>query len=89
MAKIKKIETSVVLTPTETQPVDNGYNRESHSVTYVVVRDGHRVSDREYQTLDDPWAIHEQEFWALITKNHSYGERVDIVQYDSKKHRIW
>lgn len=89
MAKIKKTEISVVLAPTETQPVDNGCNHETRPITYVVIRDGHRVSDREYQTLDDPWAIHEQEFWTLIAKNHSYGERVDVVEYDSKKHRIW
>jgi len=70
------------------QQVNNG-NTEEKPVIYVVVREGFRVSDREYLTPDDPDAIAEMEFWSRIANNHSYGELVDIVQYESKKHRIW
>lgn len=66
----------------------NGYTEEK-SVSYVVVREGFRVSDREYLTPDDPDAITEKEFWSRIANNYSYGEPVNIVQYESKKHRIW
>lgn len=62
---------------------------EPKSTTYVVVRDGYRVSEKEYQTPDDPVAIQEKEFWFTVEKNHSHGAPVDIVQYESKKHRIW
>lgn len=63
--------------------------QQKESITYVVVRDGFRVSDREYETLDDPVAATEKEFWEKVSKNHSWGEKVEIVQYDVKKHRIW
>lgn len=59
------------------------------SVTYVVVRDGYRVEDSEYEILEDPIAISVKEFWTKVSKNHSWGEKVEIVQYDSKKHRVW
>ena len=58
-------------------------------ITYVVVRDGYRVSDREYLIVDDPIAITEKEFWTKVATDHSWGEKVDIVQYDPKKHRTW
>lgn len=59
------------------------------SITYVVVREGFRVSDREYEDSADPAAVIEKEFWEKVAKNHSYGEPVEIVQYDAKKHRVW
>ena len=64
-------------------------NTEKRPVTYVVVRDGYRVSDREYLTSNDPVAITEQKFWNKVAKNHSYGEKVEIVPYDSRAHRVW
>ena len=57
--------------------------------TYVVIREGHRVSDKEYSTAADPVAINEMKFWDKVAKNHSYGELVEIVLYDPKKHRVW
>ena len=30
-----------------------------------------------------------QKFWAEVENKHSYGAPVNIVQYDSKKHRVW
>jgi len=58
-------------------------------IGFVVVRDGHRVSDREYNVPNDPDAVAEQDFWYNIANKHSYGESVEIVQYESKKHRVW
>jgi hypothetical protein len=64
-------------------------NKEAKPIKFVVVRDGCRVSEKEFETHDDPIAILEQEFWTLVSNNHSYGEPVKIVQYDPKKHRVW
>lgn len=64
-------------------------NKEAKPIKFVVTRDGYRVSDREYATPDDPAAITERDFWTLVANNHSYGEFVGVVQYDSKKHRVW
>ena len=58
-------------------------------ITFVVVRAGIRVSDREYSSSDDDVAIQEKEFWNKVAQNHSYGEPVEIVQYDPRKHRVW
>jgi hypothetical protein len=72
--------------PPTTQPQPTG---EQRPVTYVVVREGFRVSDREYVSPQDLAAIVECEFWNKVAVNHSYGEKVEIVQYDPKKHRVW
>jgi hypothetical protein len=84
MAKTAKTETTV--TPaTSVNNIDNKPAR----ITYVVVRDGFRVEDREYETPDDPAAVDTKDFWTRVSKNFSWGEKVDIVQYESKKHRVW
>lgn len=57
--------------------------------TYVVLRDGYRVSHREYASETDPLAISEQEFWGRVARFHSWGETVEIVKYDNRKHRVW
>jgi len=89
MGKRNKIEnTTVSETHTATTNTISSEKRE-RPITYVVVRDGFRVSDKEYQTLTDPDAIKEKEFWSHIANSHSYGELVEIVQYDSKIHRVW
>ena len=64
-------------------------SEKANSTTYVVVRDGFRVSDKEYNDVNDASALAEQEFWNKVSTKHSYGESVVIVQYDSKKHRVW
>lgn len=56
---------------------------------YVVVREGHRVSDKEYATPDDPDAVKEAAFWKKVANEHSWGDPVEIVPYDNKLHRIW
>lgn len=59
------------------------------SESYVVIRGGIRVSDNEYLTPDYPQAISEKEFWQKIVNQYPDGTKVEIVQYDKKKHRIW
>ena len=62
---------------------------EARPVKYVVVRDGHRVSDREYDSPTDLLCTAEIKFWSGVSKGKSYGEKVEAVPYDSKKHRVW
>lgn len=89
MGKNQKIETE------ETTEVINDVGNTNPPVTdekstsYVVVREGYRVSDQEYSTPDDPVAKDERQFWKRVADNFSYGEKVEIVKYDNKKHRIW
>jgi hypothetical protein len=56
---------------------------------FVVIRDGHRVSDREYDSAADPACVAEIAFWSKISKSSSHGEKVEAVPYDSKKHRVF
>lgn len=69
-----------------TQPSVEQYQA---SPRYVVLRDGYRVSDREYFSIEDESALIEQAFWGRIAKFFSWGEKVEIVEYDSRKHRTW
>jgi hypothetical protein len=64
-------------------------NEQKKPIVYVVVREGFRVSDKEYEIPTDPVALAEKEFWTTVATKHSYGEPVQIVQYDAKKHRVW
>ena len=84
MEKVVKSENTVA-------PATSANNIDTKPVriTYVVVRDGFRVEDREYETPDDPAAIATKDFWTRVSQNYSWGEKVDIVQYESKKHRVW
>ena len=72
----------------EPQQTNNGITEETPAC-YVVVREGYRVSDKEYESPTDPLCIAEAQFWTKVAKNHSYGEKVEAVHYDSKKHRVW
>ena len=56
---------------------------------YVVVRGGNRVSDKEYQTPDEPRALEEKNFWQRVINRHPDGTKVQIVEFDKKLHRIW
>lgn len=68
---------------------DNAEEKSNRPETFVVIRDGFRVSEREYSSSDDVVAIEEQKFWKRVATNHSYGESVNIVKYDSRNHRVW
>ena len=56
---------------------------------YVVVRGGLRVSDKDYPKADEPRAIAERDFWKKVVERWPDGTKVEIVQYDKKKHRVW
>jgi len=75
----------------EAAPIENSVveNTDAKPVTFVVVRDGYRVSDKVYSTQDDTAALAEYAFWKKVATKHSYGEPVAIVPFDSKKHRVW
>lgn len=87
MMKIKSNKQDVVLNLAET----NGVSEEQKVITptFVVTRGGLRVSDIEYQTEDDLSAINEVNFWKRVVSKYPDGTRVEIVQFDKKKHRIW
>lgn len=88
----KKIKKETVLKVDPIVPVvqeEVSDNNERKTLTYVVVREGYRVSDKEYEAANDPVALSEKEFWTTVADNHSYGEPVQIVPYDAKKHRVW
>jgi len=59
------------------------------AIKYVVVRGGLRVSDKDYENPDEERAITEKSFWQRVVKRWPDGTKVEIVQYDKKKHRIW
>jgi hypothetical protein len=54
---------------------------------YVVVRNGVRVSDQEYDTHAD--ATEEFSHWTSVIKRWPDGSVVEVVVKDDKKHRIW
>ena len=56
---------------------------------YVVIRGGLRVSDKDYPEQSDPRAIAEMNFWRKVINRWPDGTKVEIVQYDKKRHRIW
>lgn len=89
MGKKKKSEAVIPDETTSSPQVTESQEKEPKTLKYVVVRDGYRVEDREYDTQDDPAAVATAEFWKKVSQNHSWGEKVEIVQYDPKKHRIW
>ena len=87
MGKRKKIDENLV-TP-EHQSVTDEKTSEANPPKYVVVRDGFRVSDREYDDPSNLACVNELKFWSKVEKNHSYGASVKTVVYDPKKHRTW
>jgi len=52
---------------------------------YVVLRDGYRVSDKEYLFFDDVDALAEKSFWTRASNR----EKVEIVKYNPLKHKVW
>ena len=76
-------------------PINESVEQETWSpgqndTRYVVVRGVTevRVSDKDYPSSDDERAISERDFWQRVA-NRGISEKVSVVQYDKKKHRIW
>jgi len=84
----KKAIQDEVPTPDEANVVSEE-QKSNNTPTYVVTRDGLRVSDQEYLTLDFPVALAERDFWQKIVNKYPDGTKIEIVQFDKKKHRIW
>lgn len=70
------------------EPIDTWSPGESLP-RYVVVRGGLRVSDKDYPKADEPRAISEKDFWCKVIERWPDGTKVEIVQYDKKRHRVW
>jgi hypothetical protein len=54
---------------------------------YVVIRSGIRVSDREYDDIND--ATEEVEHWQRILQTWPDGTKITVEEYNDKKHRIY
>lgn len=54
---------------------------------YVVIRSGIRVSDREYDNVND--ATEEVEHWQRILNTWPDGTKITVEEYNDKKHRIY
>lgn len=74
---------------TENQSITKTPTNKEKSNKYVVVRDGRRVSDREYDRKDDPEAVREMRFWERSASRFPDGTKVSISEYDAKLHRTW
>lgn len=91
---IKQIQSDEVPTLNEStteiveQNVD-AWTPGQQEIKFVVTRSGLRVSDKEYSQSNDSQAINEKNFWQKLIKSWPDGTRIEIVQYDKKKHRIW
>ena len=68
MGKRNKSENSTATS--EPQQTTTG-TTEVISARYVVVREGYRVSDREYDNPLDPLCVAEVQFWTKVAQNHS------------------
>ena len=64
-------------------------HKEVETKKFVVVRDNRRVSDSDYENQDDQRAIDEKIFWKRVVDNWSPGEKVEIVPFNKKLHRVW
>jgi hypothetical protein len=74
---------------TEINSNQNNHREEERKPRYVVVRDHHRVSDREYDSPKDPAALSERDFWKRVITRHPDGTKISIVQYNNKIHRVY
>jgi len=83
----KKSNQDAVLNPDKANVVFE--EQKVFTPTFVVTRGGLRVSDVEYTSPEDQAALHEADFWKSIVTKFPDGTRIEIVQFDKKKHRVW
>ena len=63
----------------EVKPVVNEIvfsDTKESGVKYIVIRDGRRVSDSEYDTTEE--ARSEYDFWGRVIARHPDGTKIDI-----------
>lgn len=90
MHNMGKKNTNTMEAPTPVvQSIEKQIEENKDEPRYVVIREGHRVSDQDYSTPNDPVALEEMKFWKKVATDHSWGEPVEIVLYDNKLHRVW
>lgn len=63
------------------------FNGTASQKKYVVIRSGIRVSDLEYDNVDD--ATQEVEHWQRILNTWPDGTKITVEEYNDKKHRIY
>lgn len=56
-------------------------------VSYVVVRDGRRVSPTEYSAIEN--AAQEYGYWSALTNKWDPTSKVEVVEKNDKLHRIY
>lgn len=71
--------------------MSNKTNKNSETVTsslkkFVVVRSGTRVSELVYESKQD--ANIEFDHWLGIVKRWPDGTKIEIAEYDEKKHKV-
>jgi hypothetical protein len=54
---------------------------------FVVTRSGIRVSDIEYETVAE--AANEVSFWKKIISRWPDGTKINVEEYDDKKHKVY
>jgi hypothetical protein len=86
--KTKTNTTSDAVPTLKTENIGEQTTKES-VVKFVVVRDNLRVSDREYSSETDSFAVNERDFWQRVVNRYPDGTKVNIVEYDKKRHRVW
>lgn len=69
---------------TKTSKQDGGTT--SHK-KFVVIRSGIRVSEREYDNVND--ATEEVDHWKKILTKWPDGSKITVEEYNDKKHRIY
>lgn len=87
MSKTKSVKDTAQLDEvlTSTKPTTT----EEQEILHVVLRGGHRVSDREYTSANEQAALNERDFWQRIINRHPDGTKVEIVEFNKKLHRVW
>ncbi len=68
---------------TKTSNQDNGTSPKR----YVVIRSGIRVSELEYDNVDD--AAQEVGHWQQILNKWPDGTKITVEEFSEKKHRIY
>ena len=85
--KKTEVKSDAVPTPTNT-PVASG-EQSKEKAKYVVIRNGFRVSDVEYDNISDSAAISEKGYWMKVSKAARDGSKVEIVPFNKKLHRTY
>ena len=89
MPRKKKTEAKSDAVPTSTNAPVTSEEQSNEPTRFVVVRNGFRVSELEYDSATDPEAISERDYWTKVAKNSRDGSKVEIVPFNKKVHRIW